>query len=75
MEKGRVKLWMLVTIFCTVIPTIKVLSFLFALENATESDEEFGKRLWVPCAESSDEICEQGGQDQSTERLRLERET
>ena len=60
MEKGRAKLWMLMTIFCTVIPTIKVFSFLFALGNATESDEEFGKRVWVPCAESSDEICEQG---------------
>lgn len=60
MEKGRVRVWMLVTIFCMVIPTIKVLSFLFALGYATESDEEFGKRVWVPCAESSDEICEQG---------------
>lgn len=60
MEKGRAKLWMLMTIFCTVIPTIKVFSFLFALGNATESDEEYGKRVWVPCAESSDEICEQG---------------
>lgn len=36
------------------------LFFLFALGNTTESDEEFGKRVWVPCAESSDEICEQG---------------
>lgn len=60
MEKGTEKLCMLVTIFCTVIPTIKVFSFLFALGNATGSDEEFGKRVWVPCAESSDEICEQG---------------
>lgn len=34
--------------------------FPFALGNTTESDEEFGKRVWVPCAESSDEICEQG---------------
>jgi len=60
MEKGRAKLWMLVTIFYMVIPTIKVFSFLFALGNATEPDEEFGKRVWVPCAESSDEIYEQG---------------
>lgn len=48
------------TIFLTVMPTMKVLSFLFVLENTTEPDEEFGKRVWVPCAESSDEICEQG---------------
>lgn len=60
MEEGRVKLWMLVTIFCTVVPTIKVFSFLFALGNATESDEECGKRVWVRCAESGDETCEQG---------------
>lgn len=60
MENGRAKLWMLMTIFCTVIPTIKVFSFLFALMNYTESDEEFGKRVWVPHAESSDENCEQG---------------
>lgn len=60
MNWKRAKLWILVTIFLTVMPTMKVLSFLFVLENTTEPDEEFGKRVWVPCAESSDEICEQG---------------
>lgn len=59
-EKGKVKFWMLVTIFCAGILTIKVFYFLFALGNSTESDEESGTRLWVPCAECSDKICEQG---------------
>lgn len=60
MNWKRAKLWILVTIFLTVMPTMKILSFLFVLGNSTEPDEEFGKRVWVPCAESSDEICEQG---------------
>lgn len=53
-----VKIQIFVIIFCIFMSTINIFSFLFALGNTTEPDEEFGKRVWVPRAESGDKIRE-----------------